>query len=376
MNAGMFVIQPDGKLQELSESPYDSEAVLQGLLAQYPSLLAGHQFDADCPRRWVLVKRELGIPGGEGQSERWSLDHLFLDQDAIPTLIEVKRSTDTRIRREVVGQMLDYAANAVAYWPTERLQLEFEATTTASGLDSDAVLREFLDGELEPEVFWGRAKTNLQAGRIRLVFVADEIPLELRRIIEFLNQQMDPAEVLGVEIKQFSGAGIRSLVPRVVGQTAEAQRRKGSPTTTEPWDAESFFGILQQRADPSEDRVARRILDWAEHRGLRTWWGRGIKDASFYPMFDHTGGAQYTVAVRTGYKTGYVQIQLAQMVNPFDRLEKKTAFVDRLQAAIGRPIPSDAKYPSVRLSELDGDQKIVSFLDVLDWVIEETRASK
>jgi hypothetical protein len=24
---------------------------------------------------------------------RWSLDHLFLDQDAIPTLVEVKRGT-------------------------------------------------------------------------------------------------------------------------------------------------------------------------------------------------------------------------------------------------------------------------------------------
>jgi hypothetical protein len=38
-----------------------------------------------------------------------------LDQDAIPAIVEVKRSTDTRIRREVVGQMLDYAANSVVY---------------------------------------------------------------------------------------------------------------------------------------------------------------------------------------------------------------------------------------------------------------------
>jgi hypothetical protein len=36
-----------------------------------------------------------------------------LDQDAILTIVEVKRSTDTHVRREVVGQMLDYAANAV-----------------------------------------------------------------------------------------------------------------------------------------------------------------------------------------------------------------------------------------------------------------------
>ena len=53
---------------------------------------------------------------------RWSVDHLFLDQDSVPTLVEVKRSSDTRIRREVVGQLIDYAANAVVYWPVEMLR--------------------------------------------------------------------------------------------------------------------------------------------------------------------------------------------------------------------------------------------------------------
>jgi hypothetical protein len=62
-----------------------------------------------------------------GSGNRWSVDHLFLDQDAIPTIVEVKRSSDTRIRREVVGQMLDYAANAVVYWAVEAIRAEFEA---------------------------------------------------------------------------------------------------------------------------------------------------------------------------------------------------------------------------------------------------------
>ena len=53
---------------------------------------------------------------------RWSLDHLFLDQEGIPTFVECKRSTDTRARREVVAQMLDYAANGLQYWSMERIQ--------------------------------------------------------------------------------------------------------------------------------------------------------------------------------------------------------------------------------------------------------------
>jgi hypothetical protein len=55
------------------------------------------------------VQAEIGIGEEPDRSARWSLDHLFLD---VPTLVEVKRSTDTRVRREVVGQMLDYAAYA------------------------------------------------------------------------------------------------------------------------------------------------------------------------------------------------------------------------------------------------------------------------
>jgi hypothetical protein len=40
------------------------------------------------------VTREAGVPDGDDASDRWSLDHLFLDQDGVPTLVEVKRSSD------------------------------------------------------------------------------------------------------------------------------------------------------------------------------------------------------------------------------------------------------------------------------------------
>ena len=142
---------------------------------------------------------------------RWSVDHLFLDQDAVPTLVEVKQSSDTRIRREVVGQMLDYAANAVVYWPVEKLRATFEATE-----DAEERLRDVLDPETDADAFWERVGTNLKAGKVRLVFISDEIPQKLRRIVEFLNSQMSPAEVLAVEIKQYIGEGRQTLVPRLV----------------------------------------------------------------------------------------------------------------------------------------------------------------
>jgi hypothetical protein len=141
VSGGVYLIQQDGKLVEMGEEPYDSEDLLQTLLVEHPNLLAGDQIDNDEPRRWLLVGREVSLASEENAGGRWSVDHLFLDQDAIPTIVEVKRSTDTRIRRAVVGQMLDYAANAVVYWPAHHTESLRNLTGKATGGRS---LAEFL----------------------------------------------------------------------------------------------------------------------------------------------------------------------------------------------------------------------------------------
>ena len=293
MGGGIFLIQDDGRLVEMKEQPYDSEELLQELLEKYPDLLAGDQIDSDEPRKWLLVSREAGLASEEEGRERWSVDHLFLDQDAIPTLVEVKRSSDTRIRREVIGQMLDYAANAVVYWPVETIQAKFETRCESGrgshGYNPDGILkecgrpREILGTDGDLQMFWQTVKTNLQAGRVRLVFVADEIPGELRRIVEFLNSQMDPAEVLAVEIRQYISEGLKTLVPRVMGQTAEAQQRRSGRTRAEKqWDEKPFFDELLNRKGEQDAQVTRRILNWAIDKNLQIWWGKETDRGHFF----------------------------------------------------------------------------------------------
>jgi hypothetical protein len=102
----------------MEETPYDAEDVLQQLIERHPEMLAGDDA-ADGPL--VLVRREAGVSEQEGAGPRWSLDPLYLDGNGVPTLVEVKRSSDTRGRREVVAQMLDYAANARTSFNAERI---------------------------------------------------------------------------------------------------------------------------------------------------------------------------------------------------------------------------------------------------------------
>lgn len=231
----IYLVSDDGTLKPMEATPFAREDVLQRLLERYPDLLAGEQVDPDDPRRWLLVKRETSIRHEGDEVHRWRLDHLFLDQDGVPTLVETKIASNPELRRQVVGQMLDYAANIVEAWSAERIQTEFELRCAEANRPPEEVLDAHLSGDLTAaedaiEQFWIDVKTNLEAGRIRLVFVADRIPSSLLRIVEFMNGQMDPCEVLAVELRQYlhksSDGTIRTLVPRVHGVTATARHRK------------------------------------------------------------------------------------------------------------------------------------------------------
>ena len=368
MSGGIYLIQ-NGELVEMTEEAYTSEDVLQELLARYPDLLAGDQMDGAQPRRWTLVSRERGVPSDEGGGYRWSVDHLFLDQDAVPTIVEVKRSSDTRIRREVVGQMLDYAANAVIYWPVETIRAEFEANHE----DPQQAIADLLSGiDTDEEVFWQKAKTNLQAGKVRLVFVADKIPVELQRVVEFLNQQMDPAEVLAVEVKQYVGGESRTLVPRIIGQTAEAQVRKSTTSrASRQWDEDSFFEELTAQA-PAAVEPARAIYEWATNRASRIKWGKGKQYGTFTPVIEHRGAEHRPIQLWTG-DYFYVTFNWMKTQPPFADEQKRLELLDRLNRLSEVNIPRSAieKWPSIALTTLNNEGTLAQFLEVLDWIVEE-----
>jgi hypothetical protein len=271
----IFLINSEGGLEKVPHRQYESEDLLQRLVESHPEILVGEQIDPDNPPRWLLIEREVGIPDREGGSNRWAIDHLLLDQNGRPTFVEVKRSSDTRIRREVTGQMLDYAANAQAYWPEDRIRAL--AAEASGGLDAlEVKLREFLSNgedeqdDLDTEAYWTSVDRHLRNGEVRLLFVADRIPTELRRIIEFLNEHMPLVEVLGIEIRQYEGRDVRALVPRVVGQTEFARQQKsGGSRTTKKTTREEFL----EKSSGTTREFFVELLESAETAGYEIVWG-------------------------------------------------------------------------------------------------------
>jgi hypothetical protein len=87
------------------------EDALQAFFENYPQLIPGKQIDPgnENPPRFVLLRREMPISS-------WSLDHLFVDQRGILTLVETKLFENPDLRRVVVGQLIEYAANSIELW--------------------------------------------------------------------------------------------------------------------------------------------------------------------------------------------------------------------------------------------------------------------
>lgn len=373
MSGGIYLIrEDDGSLVEMNQQEYASEDLLQELLAKYPGVLAGDAPSEGQRRRFLLIDREVTVPSELQGTERWYVDNLFLDQEAVPTFVEVKRSPDTRIRREVVGQLLEYAANALSYWPRNRMRERFEARCAVASQDPSNELERTFERAGDWEGFWERADNNLRAGKVRLVFVSDQIPAELQSIVEFLNKQMSPAEVIAIEIRQFVGPGMRTLVPRVLGQTAEATVSKAR--SREPWTEDRFFTELSSRRDDSEAKVARRVYEEGRRLGAEVVWGSGAISGSFQLGFAREG-LRMTFWPVSVWTYGTVELQFEYMKSypgPFRELQVRIEMIERLNGVPGLSVPVEKVdvRPRILLRDLLDEKTLHGFLEVLAWAVE------
>jgi hypothetical protein len=154
--------------------------------------------------------------------------------------------------------MLDYAANGSRYWPSGYLRSTWERSLPVD-TDPEGAIQTF--ALTDPESFWAEVDDNLRMGRVRMLFVSDEIPTELQTIIEYLNEQMDFAEVLGVSIARYEAGELSVLVPRVVGSSARLEQSK-------PGGISKTYEELVKDGGPATADMERRLIALAEGHGL------------------------------------------------------------------------------------------------------------
>jgi hypothetical protein len=301
------------------------------------------------------------------------VEHLFLAQDAAPTVVETLRSGDSRAHGDLFGQILYYAANAAQWWPREALQAAFSAEHLSSGVGDDEALVRMLGEGASPEAFWGDVEANLAAGRVRMVLVVDEVRADLARMVDFLNAQLRDAEVWILEIRQLAGPSGRLLQTAVVGRRGDApaakavkkapNARAAAPAVAaargDPASREAWVSSVRAKCDEQEAAVLDDLLRWmSEQYGATSVSG--------------AAPATFRLAVKEGGKDRFPFGVTA--TRAYEGEEARRGLIHEI-AATGLPVKDvDLKGDlSIPLKDLAAPSVRTQVLAVLDGVIETLR---
>jgi hypothetical protein len=213
-----FVGGSPAEMQRLSPSdPRLAESQIQRLLVDFPQVLPIRELDeAFAPA--IPIGTEVGTEVGP-------IDALFVSPGGGLTVVEAKLWRNPEARREVVGQIIDYAT-ALSSWAYERLDATCVATSGRSlyELVSSHFGDEPADGEAS---FIDAVSRNLRQGRFLLLVVGDGIREEVERMVSYV--QTAPRlqfQLALIELRLYASEdqSLRLAVPSVVAKTTEITR--------------------------------------------------------------------------------------------------------------------------------------------------------
>jgi hypothetical protein len=180
-----------------------------------------HELDPSYGRLFT-VARELNVPGVG------FIDVVLADERGRLVIIECKLWKNPQARREVVGQILDYARELARY-SYDDLQRQISVATKRSG-NVLFELAQSAGSNLDEARFVDRVARDLAAGRFLLLVVGDGIAEGTRRIGEYLRAQPGLAFDFGliemVEYRLPDTTGVERTVmqPRLLAKTAVIER--------------------------------------------------------------------------------------------------------------------------------------------------------
>ncbi len=259
--AGMWTNTGDGWELGLVQA-FEDEEELRSLIAENPQLLP---LDGS-PRLAVL--------GSEVQLGTGYADILAVEFSGRPVIIEVKLDRNPESRREIVSQIIYYAAFLRGFdMDAFERRIVLRRYTASAGYESilEVVKAHDQVGEVDEASFRASLQGFLARGDFRLVFVLDEVSPELERVVAYL----DAVTVQGltidlVTVKKYEVNGVQVALPERISPDIDA----ASIYMTESSDPADYGTIDVDGADAFKDSIAevtgeaRRTFDdliaWAE----------------------------------------------------------------------------------------------------------------
>ena len=345
------VYEPTGRL--IPKRATNEARDLRNRLWKNHALLAGEQMTPDEPRRWLPVLFEMTVQDISGAS-RWSADLVFVDQDAIVTIVECKRRADTRARREVIGQVFEYVANAGHLWSAEKIRMHASESAISRGLTLEGEMQRLgLTAAETVDEFFSEVGENIKARRMRVVFYLDQCPQELKPLVKFWNEEMRTVQAHIVELREYDVGSHRIVIPVLLGYTDEGERiaqksNSGTETTgtRSTWNEESFFVRLAASVTAEQLAAAHNLFEFVKDNAeLDVSWGTGKTTGSFnirLPLL----APKSLISI---YSTGTGTLNLGWLNSSDTQIDLRNRLFEFARAEFGLQLSDDAKDAFPRL---------------------------
>ena len=200
----------------LKSNEYD-EGWIQKLCYENPELVPTEEIE---PSFGPLVPVCMELVTGSG-----SVDLVFVNEHGFITLGECKLWRNPEARRQVIGQILDYAKD-ITGWDYSR----FEKSCLKARGDASQSLAEIVQArhpDLDEAAFIDQVHRNLAMGRFLLLVIGDGIRESMEEIAEYISRHGSMHFTLSlVELPIYGSprGDERIIAPRVLMRTVEVRR--------------------------------------------------------------------------------------------------------------------------------------------------------
>lgn len=205
-------------LQLSKEAGGYNEAWLRDLIFRHPTAVPVDEIDPSFgPLIPVCTELNTRIAG--------PADAFFINSLGMPTLVECKLWRNPEARREVIGQILDYA-RVLRKWTYNDLQREAARALKVQGFDLAEHVRAHGFTELDEAAFVDNVTRNLATGRILLLILGDGIREGVEAIADYIQGTTGLHFTFGlVDTRVFdAGQGRMIVQPRVLAKTKIIER--------------------------------------------------------------------------------------------------------------------------------------------------------
>jgi hypothetical protein len=337
---------PKKEWKHLSQTKYSREDDLKDILFRDPKVFpVGDIFPDVEPAPIHLMLKEVYLP------DSGSVDLLGIDTKGSIYIIETKLARNPEIKREVIGQVWEYAAfmkGQSVNWLNEIVVKQTKGTLEQNFVDVS---------NLDMERFMQNLQDNMEDGTFRMFIIVDKGNPTLQRTINFINDKTEAGiEIHALELRYFNDKeGTEILVPHVYAAK--------KPVIDKPrgyWTKEKFFEEADKYIPDEKTRQTLRDLFEFGNKIGTVEFGAGRTTGTFSVSLKHKDSREKLFFI--SYKSQFTWFPFKEMVRHGINRELVLSYIKELKS-LGFELDKESieRTPTFDISLLNDEEQFNKF---------------